>query len=98
MTLISFQKLGENRESPRLWLESRRLESLGFRAGTPFAVRRRGQGIRLEPAPRSANHVSERRSAGRKRPIIDIANRFALSPLEGYREIKICAAVGVIDV
>ena len=30
MKLISFQKLGENRESPRLWLESRRLAALGF--------------------------------------------------------------------
>ena len=38
MKLVAFHKLGENRNSPRLWLESRRLDSLGFSAGTAFSV------------------------------------------------------------
>jgi len=29
MKLISFLKLGENRDSPRVWIESQRLNSLG---------------------------------------------------------------------
>jgi DNA (cytosine-5)-methyltransferase 1 len=96
--LISFQKLGENRESPRLWLESRRLEALGFGAGTPFSVERRSKGIRLRPVKSSDNHVSKRISVQRERPIIDIANRHLLSPLGGFPEIKVTATFKQIDV
>ncbi|HUA37360.1 MAG TPA: DNA cytosine methyltransferase [Candidatus Sulfopaludibacter sp.] len=98
MKLISFQKLGENRASPRLWLESRRLETFGFSAGIPFSVEQRVNGIWLRPAVLSNNHVSKRMSAGRERPIIDIANRSLLSPLDGFSEIKVTAAFQRIDV
>jgi len=98
MKLISFQKLGKKGENPRLWLESRRLESLGFRAGTPFSIQRHRQGIRLEPVLISSNHVSERRAVGRERPIIDIANRAALASLTRYAEIKLVASFERIEV
>lgn len=97
MTLISFQKLGKSNGSPRLWLESTRLERIGFPAGTPFSIRRHGQGIRLEPTLISGNHVSQRKAAGRKRPIIDIANRALLLSLETYREIKVITRYEKID-
>jgi hypothetical protein len=73
MKLISFQKLGENRQTPRLWLESRRLAALGFTAGTPFSVELRTNGIRLRPVVHSTNHVSKRISTQQERPIIDVA-------------------------
>jgi DNA (cytosine-5)-methyltransferase 1 len=98
MKLIAFQKLGENRQTPRLWLESRRLAPLGFAAGTPFSVELRTNGIRLRPALLSNNHVSKRIAAQRVRPIIDVANRDLLSPLEGFSEIKITASYKRIDV
>jgi len=98
MKLISFQKLGENRDSPRLWLESRRLETLGFGAGTPFSVERRSNGIRLRPVRVSNNHVSKRISVQQVRPIIDIAHRHLLSPLDGFLEIKVTASFKQIDV
>src|SRR5689334_21618700 len=97
MALISFQKLGKSGESPRLWVESRRLESFGFRAGTPFSIQRYGLGVQLRPALISSNHVSERRAVGRKRPIIDVASRIALAPLVGYAEIKVLADFGRIN-
>jgi DNA (cytosine-5)-methyltransferase 1 len=96
--LISFQKLGENRQTPRLWLESQRLEALGFGPGTPFSVTRLRNGIRLQPVILSANHVSKRIFARQKRPIIDIENRQLLSPLDGFQEIKVVAAFRRIDV
>jgi len=96
--LISFQKLGENRESPRLWLESRRLETLGFGAGTPFSIEHRSNGIRLRPVKSSGNHVSKRISVQRVRPIIDVASRSLLSPLAGFPEIKVTATYKRIDV
>lgn len=98
MKLISFQKLGENRDSPRLWLESRRLATLGFTVGTPFSIQPRANGLRLRPVRRSSNHVSRRISALQERPIIDIANRSSLSPLDGYSEIKVSAAFKQIDI
>lgn len=98
MKLISFQKLGENRQTPRLWLESRRLAALGFSAGTPFSVELCKNGIRLRPAVLSNNHVSKRISGFRERPIIDIVNRSLLSPLDGFLEIKVTASYKRIDV
>src|SRR5580765_6077822 len=98
MKLISFLKLGENRQSPRLWLESRRLEGLGFKAGTPFSVASRNNGIQLTPAILSNNHVSKRIDARRERPIIDIANRSLLAALEGFPEVKVTAGLNRIDV
>ena len=98
MKLISFLKLGENRNSPRVWIESRRLKSLGFTPGVGFTVEPRLNGIRLRPALLAENHVSKRISARQERPIIDIANRLLLSPLDGFAEIKIIAAFKQINV
>src|ERR1022692_4914754 len=98
MKLISFQKLGEIRQSPRLWLESRRLEALGFTPGTPFSVEPLVNGILLRPVALSNNHVSKRIAARRERPIIDIAHRSLLSPLDGFLEIKVTASFKRIDV
>src|SRR5581483_5051910 len=98
MRFISFQKLGENRQSPRLWLESRRLTALGFTAGTPFSVTRKENGIQLRPATIANNHVSKRIAANRERPIIDVANRVLLDPLVDFSEIKATAAYRQIDI
>jgi DNA (cytosine-5)-methyltransferase 1 len=88
MKLISFQKLGENRNSPRVWIESRRLNALGFEPGTGFTVEPLSNGVRLCPALLAQNHVSKRIEAQRERPIIDVANRALLSPLEGFPKSK----------
>lgn len=98
MKLISFQKLGENRQSPRLWLESRRLAALGFVTGTPFSVTQQANGIRIRPTLCSNNHVSRKIYGHRERPVIDVANRLLLSALEDFPEIKITAAFKQIDV
>lgn len=98
MKLISFQRLGEIRQGPRLWLESRRLTALGFSPGTPFSVQPRSHGILLRPALLANNHVSKRIEARRERPIIDITHQSLLSSLDGYPEIKITAAFKRIDV
>jgi site-specific DNA-cytosine methylase len=98
MQLISFQKLGENRQSPRLWLESHRLAALGFTIGTPFSITNLANGIRIRPAALSSNHISKRLFGRAQRPLIDVANRLTLSPLADFREIKVTAAFKQIDV
>ncbi len=95
--LLSFHKLGENRGSPRLWLESRRLETLGFSAGTGFIVEACGRGVRLRASGEGKHHVAQRRAAGGVRPIIDVVNRTLLAPLVQWEEVKVAASVGLID-
>jgi DNA (cytosine-5)-methyltransferase 1 len=98
MKFIAYQKLGENRRSPRIWIESQRLSSLGFNPGVGFSIENRRNGVRLCPALLAENHVSRRLSAGQIRPIIDIANRCLLGPLVDFAEIKVEAGFRQIDI
>ncbi len=98
MKLVAFHKLGKNRDSPRLWLESSRLESLGFAAGTAFSIQRIRNGVRLTPATDGTHHVSQRRAAGGTRPLIDLASRAILQPLEAWAEVRIDASPLSIEV
>ena len=98
MKLVAFHKLGESRNSPRLWLESRRLDGLGFSAGTAFRVQQIRNGVRLIPALDGSHHVSQRRAAGRTRPIIDLANRVILESLAGWAEVRVDAGPQLIEV
>jgi DNA (cytosine-5)-methyltransferase 1 len=98
MKLVAFHKLGQNRNSPRLWLESRRLNAFGFSAGTAFTVQKIRNGVRLKPASDGKHHVSQRRAAGRTRPIIDLTNRIILQSLAGWAEVRVDASHQIIEV
>lgn len=78
--LISLQSLGRNRDTPRLWLESQRLSSLGFPPGTPLQVEQRTESLTLRAGILAENHVSSRAAAGGRRPIIDLENQSLRSP------------------
>jgi hypothetical protein len=60
MSLIAIQPLGRNRDNLRLWIESRRLEQLGFTHGTPLEIKSQPGGLTLRPAVLGENHVSSR--------------------------------------
>ena len=98
MQIIAIQPLGRNRETPRLWLESQRLESLGFTPGTPLQIERQSEGITLRAGILGENHVSSRAVAGGRRPIIDLENQSLLSGLAEFSEIKIVASFERIQV
>ena len=70
MQLIAIQPLGRNRDTPRLWIESQRLESLGFPPGTPIQIERQAEGITLRAGILTENHVSSRAVTGGRRPIV----------------------------
>ena len=72
MSLITIQPLGRIRDGPRLWIESRRLEALGFSHGTPLAIERHSDCLTLRLAILGENHVSSRAVLGGRRPIIDV--------------------------
>ena len=98
MQLIAIQPLGRNRDTPRLWLESQRLESLGFPPGTPLQIERQTEGITLRAGILAENHVSSRAVAGGRRPIIDLENQSLLSGLAEFSEIKIIASFERIQI
>ena len=98
MSLIVIQPLGRNRETPRLWIESQRLNQLGFSHGIPFATEGRIDKLVLRPAILAENHVSSRAVAGGRRPIIDLASHSLLSGLAEYSEVKIIASFERIEV
>ena len=89
MKLLAVTPLGRNRETSRLWIESRRLEALGFPPGTPFSVEAKAEELLLRPAILAENHVSSRQISGGRRPIIDLANQAVLQGLADYPELKI---------
>lgn len=96
--LISIQSLGRNRDTPRLWLESQRLASLGFPHGTPLQVEQRADSLTLRAGILAENHVSSRAVAGGRRPIIDLENQSLLADLARYSEVKIIASFERIHV
>lgn len=98
MRFLSFQRLGENRDSPRVWIESQRLSDLGFPPGTPFTIEPAGRSIRIRPAEVAHNHVSRRMAGGTERPIIDIANRSLLEGIADFREIKVAGSFRLVDI
>ena len=98
MSLIAIQPLGRNRNNVRLWIESRRLEQLGFTHGTPLEIQCQSEGLTLRPAVLGENHVSSRVTPGGRRPIIDLANQSLLSGLATYSAVKIIASFERIQV
>lgn len=95
---MAFQKLGENRGAPRVWIESKRLNTLGFSPGVGFSIEPRPSGVRFRPALLAENHVSQRLTCKQVRPIIDIVSREALASLIDFSEVKIHGSVYQIDV
>jgi DNA (cytosine-5)-methyltransferase 1 len=98
MKLLAMTPLGRNREASRLWVESCRLETLGFPPGMPFSVEAKPDELLLRPAILAENHVSSRAVAGGRRPIIDLANQSILRGLAEYPELKITASFERIQV
>ncbi len=99
MNLITFQKLATANNSPRFWLESHRLNAIGFPSGTNLHVARSGQRVVLTPSKVSTcNRVSIRRAAGSLRPIIDINSSEALEPVADFAELKVNASYGRIEI
>ena len=96
--LIAIQPLGRNRDNLRLWIESRRLELLGFTHGTPLEIQNQNGQLVLRPTILGENHVSSRQVPGGRRPIIDLANQSLLASFEDYSALKIIASFERIHV
>jgi DNA (cytosine-5)-methyltransferase 1 len=95
---LPFNPSGRNRDHLRLWIDSRRLEQLGFTHGTPLEIKSQSETLTLRPAVLGENHVSSRQVPGGRRPIIDLADQSLLSSFEDYSALKIIASFEHIQV
>lgn len=92
--LTAFQKLGLNKGCARVWIESPRLQQLGFEPGSFLDVQQRaGDTLHLAAVSyRTRNRVSFREMSGLPCPIIDLNSRRLLSDFQGHTEVKISAS------
>ena len=98
--LTGFQKLGWNRSCPRIWIESTRLQQLGFEAGTFLDVQfKANDTLHLVPVGhQTRNRVSHRLMSGLHCPIIDLNSRRLLCEFQGHTEIKLVASYKMLQV
>src|SRR5260370_23807635 len=98
--LTAFQKLGWNKNRPRVWIESTRLQQMGFEAGTFLDVRSKANNtLHLTPVGhKTCNRVSHRLMSGLPCPIIDLNSQRLLSDFQGHTEIKLVASYKLLRV
>jgi DNA (cytosine-5)-methyltransferase 1 len=97
-TLTAFHKVGSNRDKPRIWLESSRLEKAGFPVGAPFRIVSAKGGPGLCIIPGEGRFVSKRRAAGKERPIIEISGNQIQDNFPGIDVVKARASWGRIEI
>ena len=95
--LIAFHKLGANRDTPRVWLESQRLNASGFEPGTPFQVIPSAGRLSITRLESGKRAVSHRKAAGGLRPIIELCSA-ELDRFAGIETVKAKASYGRIDI
>jgi hypothetical protein len=89
--LTSYHKIGHFRGSPRIWLESTRLQQLGFDPKSYLQVQpRQGEGLCLKPSlERTRHRVSFRQMSRLDCPIIDLNSQALLSAFVGHTELRL---------
>lgn len=92
MNRTSVVKLGRNRGKPRIWIEGKYLESLGFSPGTKLLVEMGNGRVDVSVSPVGTKVVSSRRG----KAIIDIENSRLAEALENAEKVQIESKAGKI--
>ncbi len=73
MTAVIVTKVGTNKNAPRIWLEGRKLEREGFRAGETYNVDGSNKDrLILVKVPNGKRNVSSKKRNGGSLPVIDL--------------------------
>jgi DNA (cytosine-5)-methyltransferase 1 len=96
--LTAYHRVGRNRGTDRIFLESHRLTRLGFAPGQRFNVSGIPNGVRLDLCEGGSNTVSSRRISLVQRPVIDICSSLKLAPLKQIEEVRIQGSLGHINI
>ena len=89
--LTAYHKIGKVGGIPRIWIESPRLQQLGFDPKTFLQVTlRSGSGLYLRPSlEKTRNRVSFRQMSGLDCPIIDLNSQTLLAEFTDHTEIRL---------
>ena len=89
--LTAYHKIGRAGGIPRIWIESPRLQQLGFDPKTFLTVTpRAGSGLYLRPSlEKTRNRVSFRQMSGLDCPIIDLNSQALLAEFSGHTELRL---------
>ena len=89
--LTAYHKIGRAGGIPRIWIESPRLQQLGFDPKTFLQVTpRAGSGLYLRPClEKTRNRVSFRQVSGLDCPIIDLNSQALLTEFSDHTELRL---------
>ena len=90
------KKLGQNRGSPRVWLEGSQPLLAGFAPGTRFDIRVQDKTVVLQANPDGSRIVSAKRIGERDNPVIDINSRELLAVFDGMAAVRVVVKDGEI--
>ena len=84
-------KIGQNRGSPRLWLEGMKASMAGFLPGKRFSIRKDEQRnmLVLELSEQGSRLVSRKVKGDQEIPVIDINSMEVLSIFEGFDSVRV---------
>ena len=84
-------KIGQNRGSPRLWLEGIKAKMAGFLPGLRYSIRKDDERkmLVLELAEDGLRVVSKKLKGNVETPVIDINSKETLSIFEGFESVRV---------
>jgi DNA (cytosine-5)-methyltransferase 1 len=95
MTAIIMTKLGENRGSPRIWLQGEKLEKEGYRAGDTFRIEE-SKSSRLVLVKNGDRKVSGKKRGDKRIPIIDLNTQQLAELFDADEKLKVAIRKGKI--
>lgn len=99
MNITTQRNVGQNKGTPRIWLEGNKLDQAGFTAGQPYTVKINKQTIVLTLCADGEKKVSGKRlSEDYRQPIIDLHNSGLLDFLAGSVQVDVNYQVGIITI
>lgn len=98
MKSYEIAKIGENRGTPRIWLQGKRPLSGGFAPGTKYNVKKdeAKKMLTLELAQDGLRVVAPKKQGETVVPVIDINSKEALDMFEGMDAVRVVIAAGKI--
>lgn len=90
----------DKRGNPRIWIEGKKLEKSGFLPSRRYkmTVDETGMKVTLELDNEGDRMVSRRSRHGNEDPVVDIANKKALSHLDGIEILRVDFRDGIITI
>ena len=97
---IKIAKIGENRGSPRIWLQGSTLDRAGFKHGTRFEVEKHATRplLTLKQCPEGMRIVSQQVRGTRAIPVIDINSKDVLDAFASLSSVLVVVEGDVIHI